>query len=796
MKKKRRVLPISLIVITLLIAIVLIVINTYKRSALPDYNAEINIEGLKEEVNVYRDKVGVPHIYAQNEDDLYLVTGYILAQDRLWQMDLLRRVTQGRLSEIFGKDMLDADILLRSLRMTEKSDYVMENTPDHILKQLDNFTKGINLYLEHNEKLPFEFKILNYEPEKWKTEDIMGLIGYMSWDLKTAWNTELLLYEIKNKLGDEKFAELLPDLDFQKTEIYSEPFIKSTNDTTTLLSANKKLESIAPEIFKGSNNWVIGPEKSKTGKPILCNDMHLGLTIPGVWYQIHQTVEGKFSVSGVLLPGQPFVVAGHNEDIAWGLTNVMLDGTDFYIESINPENENQYKLNGKYLDMEVVTEEIKTKEGEVVNKTLKYTHRGPIISDFKDIKDKQISMRWVGNENSNEVAALYKLNRAKNNDEFKQAVSEFKAIAQNFAYADKEGNIGIYIGGGIPYRQADGYNIFPGDTSKYDWQGLIPFDSLPHLYNPDANYVYSANNKSIGDDFEHYITQWFAMPHRANRIIQMIEEKEKLGIDDMKEIQTDYTSYLAMQMTPVILDNIDKSNLNDNELKALEILENWNYDFDREKTAPAIFDNFYLIFTKNIFADELGEEVYNKMLKAKYLVNSIIDRTVDAQNSSFIDDINTEKKESFGDIVEKSFKDCVNKLVADNESIENSKWGNYHKLKLEHPLGSVDILNRVFALNRSGLELNGSYHTVCPYSYSLTNPFLASNGASERHIFTLDDFDNSLTIIPTGQSGIPGSKYYCDQTLDYVKGNYHKHFFSKDYVLESKEYNSKFLPKE
>jgi len=796
MKKRTKVLY-SILTLIVLIAIgAFIFINNLKNSALPDYQAEIELYGLIDKVEVIRDDNAVPHIYAKNESDLYKVTGYVLAQDRLWQMDLLRRVTQGRLSEIFGEDMIDSDILLRSLRMTEKSEYVMETSPKEVISALESFVDGINQYIDQNNQLPFEFRVLGYKPEKWKKEDITGLIGYMSWDLKTAWDTEILLYKIKSKLGDKAFNELLPNLNMQQTAIFENAQLLDTTSDNTFLSANKQLSEIAPEVFSASNNWAISPEKSSTNKAILCNDMHLGLNIPGVWYQIHQTVEGKFSVSGVLLPGQPFVVAGHNENIAWGLTNVMLDGTDFYIESINPENPNQYLLDGKYRDLNVKTELIKVKgQDQTVEKTLKFTHRGPIISEFKKISEHQISMRWVGNENSNEVIALYKLNRARNNSEFLDAVKDFKAIAQNFAYADIEGNIGIYMCGGIPIRAADGYNIFPGDTSKYDWKGLLPFDSLPKTYNPENGYIYSANNKSVDSSFNHYISQWFAMPHRANRIIQLLEVKDKLSVEDMQRIQTDITSYLAMKMTPEIISNIEEDKLNENAKTAFNILKEWDYSFEKEKVAPTIFDVLYLQIVEDIYKDELGELIFNDLLKAKYLVNSIIDELFESKKSMFIDNISTENKESFQDILTKALNTTANRLAETYSGIENAKWEKPHKLKLEHPMGSVKILDKVLNLNRNNISVDGSYHTVSPHSYSLNNPFLSTSGASHRHIFTFENLDNSKVIIPTGQSGIPGSDYYCNQTDNYINSKYNNHNFTKTAVKKADVNKALFLVK-
>ncbi|NPA44216.1 MAG: penicillin acylase family protein, partial [Chlorobi bacterium] len=507
--------------IFIIIAVLLLVsiiayffIKTIASSALPDYNETTKLKGLKDEVKVYRDEFGVPHIVAKNDDDLYRVTGYIIAQDRMWQMDLLRRVTQGRLSEIFGNKTIGADKLFRALRISEKSEMVLSKTDAEIIKALEAFSDGVNQYIEKGD-LSFEFKVLGYKPEKWTPQHSINLVGYMAWDLAIAWKMEMPMYKMQQKLDKDVFNEIFENLAYQKDVVYPE-FMKDSSLTAyNLINEYEKVKDIIPEIFNGSNNWVVSGKKSTTGKPIFANDMHLGLMIPGVWSQIHQYVEGKVNVTGVVLPGSPFVVAGHNEKIAWGMTNLMLDGMDFYVETVN-EDSTKYKLNGEWKNFKVKNEKINIKGEESVDAKIRFTHRGPVISEFKNT-EKVISCHWIGNEMSNEIRSLYLLNRANNWNEFRDAVSTFKAVAQNIAYADVEGNIGLQCCAGVPVRVTDGDVVFPGDTDKYDWKGLHPFEELPFSYNPECGYVYSANNRTTSID-SFYISAWYALPNRANRI--------------------------------------------------------------------------------------------------------------------------------------------------------------------------------------------------------------------------------------------------------------------------------------
>ncbi len=795
MKKSVKILFIIGVVTVIIVIVAFFIVKSISKSGLPDYNAVVETKGLKEEVKVYRDEFGIPHVYAKNEEDLYKVTGYISAQDRMWQMDLLRRITQGRLSEIFGEDMIESDVILRSLRIPEKSDMIIKQANPEVILALKAFSEGVNQYIEDYAKdMSFEFTILGYKPEQWKPKHCINLIGYMAWNLETGWSMESVLYKLQNVLNEEKFKEIVPDLGLQNTTVY--PEFKAELEDSALVSVFQKINSIAPEIFKASNNWVVSGKKSVTGKPIFANDMHLGLMIPGVWSQIHQHIDGKLDVTGVILPGQPFVIAGHNENIAWGMTNVSMDGADFYIETINPENENQYKFNGEWKDIEVRKEIIKIKgEDETVEKEIKFTHRGPIISGFKNIKDKSISMHWVGNEFSDELRSIYLLNRAKNWDEFRNAVKTFKAVSQNIAYADIEGNIGLQCCAGIPIRKTAGHMFFPGDTSKYEWEGFVPFDSLPYTYNPECGYVFSANNKSTGDNFPYYISAWSDLQNRAKRIEQMLTEKELLSVEDFKAMQNDQKAVLVDEMLPILIKHIEEmQDLNDQEKEALQILKDWDHIYSEDYIAPTIFESFYIVLGKNIMIDEMPKELYEEFEKKDLFINYLFDKIIKTGESVLCDDINTDKKETFADMIKISFKETLNNFKEEHgKKITDTKWGELHKVALIQPIGKNGLMNFLFNLNRT-YSVGGSYHTVSPYSYDYPISFIANHGASHRHIYNTANFDESYSIIPTGISGIPASDHYCDQTEMYINSIYHSDYTSFEKVKEKSVYEATFIP--
>jgi penicillin amidase len=766
-----------------------IIIRRIKHSAIPQYKGEIIVSGLGTDVTVYRDERGMPHLYAENEHDLYFSVGYVMAQERLWQMDLIRRATTGRLSEIFGKDYVQTDLFLRSLRMTEKSKAVIENEDPEIVSFMQAYADGVNTFITAaGNKLPPEFKILGYKPDPWKLEDIANIIGYMGWDLASGnLTSDLFNYRLGQKIGTEKASELIPDWKAVKSMIFTGFVLNDTllKEAQSFISSMDKLPPLGVISFSGSNNWAVSGKRTETMKPILSNDMHLSLGSPGIWFQMHQVVPGKLNVTGVVVPGQPFVVAGHNEKIAWGMTNLMVDDIDLFAEKINPENQNQYYFNGEWKDMIVRKEIIKIKDGQEDTLVLKFTHRGPIISEFRKVSDASLSMRWTGYDTSDEIRSVCLLNRASGWNEFRSAISTFKSISQNIVYADIDGNIGLNTGGGIAVRKGNGTFIRNGETDEFDWKGFVPFEQLPYSFNPENGYVSSANNRTVGDDYPYYISSDFILPYRINRIRQMLDEKEIFGMDDFKRMILDQHSNYAELLTPYILRlNERKSELSPGELTALTSLSGWDYDMNASLIAPSVFEYFRMSFAENLLADELGD-IYGDMTGT--VRDYYIYRILNEGQDRWVDNINTTAGEGLNDIILKSFKDCISDLSRDRGTDQSKwEWGSIHKIVLEHPLGSVKILDRIFGFNSAQYSIGGSSHTVSPYSYGAG--FKVNHGASERHIFNTANWDESYTVIPTGASGVPSSEFYLSQTESYLSGKFYKDVFSDGAVKAAAKY--------
>jgi penicillin amidase len=773
----------------------LLIVSGIKRGAMPRYKGDINIPGLTSEVTVYRDERGMPHIYASNEHDLYLSVGYVMAQERLWQMDLIRRATTGRLSEIFGESMVQTDLFLRSLNMPAKSKMVINNEDPSIIECLKAFTEGVNVFIASaGRKLPPEFRILGYRPDPWKLEDIANIIGYMGWDLAASnLSADIFNYKLFTKLGYNRGSSLIPD--FKAVTSYAFPDFRLSDtalkSALEFISSLDKLKALGIVSFSGSNNWAVSGSKTATGKPIFSNDMHLGLSSPGIWIEMHLVIPGKLNVTGVLVPGEPFVVAGHNEKIAWGMTNLMVDDIDLYFEKINPDNHVQYYYNKEWKDLIMRTEVIKIKGRKSDTLRLEFTHRGPIISDFRGIDEASLSMRWSGFDMSDEVKGVYLLNRASGWEDFRSAISQFRSISQNFAYADTEGNIGLNTGGGIPVRKGYGSMIRNGETDEYDWKGFVPFSEMPTSYNPPAGYVSSANNKTVSDEYPFYISFRFFPPYRIGRIRQMLDEKEKFGMDDFKRMITDQHSSYAALLTPYILKVSERqTDMTTLEASSLKLLKEWDYDMNADLVAPTLFEYFRISFSENLLADELGG-LFPQLPAA--INDYYIYKILVAGPDEWVDNVKTPGKETLDDIIQKSFTDCVKALLETyGTDTVKWKWGDIHKITLEHPMSKVKILDRIFHLNSKEYRIGGSNHTVCPFGYP--EGFKVDNGASERHIFNTADWDESYSVIPTGISGVPGSEFYLSQTGTYLEGKFYKDHFSERAVKAAAKYTMKLKP--
>jgi penicillin amidase len=761
------------------------------RRTFPTINGSIEVPGLHSRVQVYRDKWGVPHIYAENSDDLFFAQGYVTAQDRLWQMEMNRRIGSGTLSEICGEATLDTDRFIRTIGWRRTAEQEAETVEGEAREMLEAYAAGVNAFIEtHRGNLPLEFTLLGLEPEPWTSADSLAWAKVMAWDLGGNWEAELLRAQLIEALGEEKAAELAP-LNRDASPLIVPPEIGGYGDlaSSELLAsyATTKALLAAGGPGLGSNNWVIDGTKSATGMPLLANDMHLDLQIPSIWYEVH-LVGGGYNVEGYSFPGVPGVIVGHNEDIAWGVTNVNPDVQDLYIEKLNPDNPDQYEYQGRWLNMEIIEEVIEVKGQDPVVETVRLTRHGPIITPVVEGLDQALAFRWTALEPNRMFDSLVRLDQASNWKEFRAALALWAAPSQNFVYADRDGNIGYQTPGLIPIR-AEGHTGLvpvPGWTGGYEWQGYIPFEELPTVLNPPTHFIVTANNKVVSDDYPYQLSNDWAVGHRAARISSLLQQKDVLSVEDIQRIQGDTYSIPAEIFTPYILQIDPQGFLQE---RALNELRNWDYREEADSTGAAMFEVFYLKLVENTFGDELGDELLADYLGARTCHQIALEGMIEEADNPWFDDITTAETETRDDIVLRSFADALEYLGNRFGDVPHAwRWSRLHSVTFVHnPVGQSGIRPLELIFNRGPVEVGGSGYTVNAASYKSEEPYATQSGVSQRLIVDLSDLDNSLSVHSTGQSGLPFDKHYDDMISLWQKVKYHPMLWSEETVQGNRE---------
>ncbi len=771
--------------IILLITVVAIILGVrIVKKSLPQTTGTLVVQGLQAPVRVYRDAFGVPHIFAQNETDLFFAMGYVVSQDRFWQMELNRKAATGTLSEIFGSKTVEVDRLIRTIGIPKIANELVENISSESKTILNAYASGVNAFLGQNKNnLPIEFVLLQYQsqPEPWRIEHSLAYQRLIAWSLEMAWRVDPVFGELIDRVGINKINEILPNYSTNAPTVVESQYFQ-------FHQLHNELNTVAHDLFDllkivgpglGSNSWVVSGERTSTGKPMLANDPHLMYQNPAIWYEIHLTAPG-IDCYGVSLPGTPGIVIGHNQSIAWGLTNTMADGCDFFIEKVNPENIDQYLYQGKWYDITKFAEEITVKDQPPVNLMTRFTHQGSVISDIHPIlknTTKLISMKWNGRQNSDETLACYKINKAQNWDQFRDGLKFFAVPAQNYIYTDTAGNIGYYCAGSIPIRRTgNGLLPQPGWNNNFEWITSIPFEQLPHLFNPSEGMIVTANNKVDDDKYPYFISSYWEPPYRAQRIRELLALKDKLTLDDFKTIQFDLFSKHAQFLMPTILKILPEFK-QDSQLKTYfcHALQTWNLNLEAESVTPTIFESLLTKIFKNIFCDELGDTLFHNFLELPNIPIRITDNLIAKGTSDWFDNINTpEIKETMPDIILASLVETFDYLKTQfGESIYNWRWGNIHSVTFEHALGKTKPLDRLF--NIGPFPLGGSYTSVNNATFLLNrDDFQVFAGPSMRQIVDLSNINNSLIVITTGESGHPLSKHFKDQTPLWLNGVYHR----------------------
>ncbi|GAC1640315.1 MAG: penicillin acylase family protein [Ktedonobacteraceae bacterium] len=758
----------------------------FTRRPLPKTRGKLYVQGLHEPVEVLTDQYGVPHIYAHNEDDLFFAQGYIHAQERLWQMEVNRRVGSGRLAEIFGPVAVETDRFCRRLGMHRSSVEEEKHLSSHSRRVLEAYALGVNTFTQNNaHRLPVEFTLLGFKPTPWSPVDSLQWSKMMGWNLGGNWETELIRARIIAKVGPERAAQLEAGYD-AKHPLIIPSGVAYQGVNLGLLEQYEQLKNLSGfGMLGGSNNWVVDGTMTETGAPILCNDPHLGQAAPSIWYECH-LVAGDINVVGASFPGAPGIVIGHNAHIAWGVTNAVSDVQDLYIEKFHPHNPYQYEFQGQWEDATVVREEIRVKgQKEPIVEEVLITRHGPILTSTTQPskgdsqnstgtqKELPLALRWVGLEQCNIISSIQKINRATDWQEFREALRDWDVPPQNVVYADAAGNIGYVMAGAIPMR-AKGQTLLPspGWTGEYEWTGLIPFDELPQSYNPEQHFIVTANNRVVDDTYPYYITNEWLNGYRAQRIHDLLTSKGKLTSADMANIQADQYSLPAVEIVPHILTITPTTTI---EKAAQDTLRSWDFVLAPKSAGAAIYTTFlrrleFLVLSAALGDDETLLQAYmgkgtNILASANgYASRSkpLIIRMLNARDDTwFATSVIPNGPTSWETALSRAFSATVEELC---ETLGNdpTRWqyGAIHTMTYKHTLGSVKLFAPFF--NRGPFPVGGDIDTVNMGATLPHEPKIVTVVPSYRQIVTLADMSNSLSGHAPGQSGHPTSKHYDD----------------------------------
>ena len=781
-----------LIILSVLVGLILVVggggylwFHQTLKKGLPQTLGEVHLPDLTESVQIIRDTFGVPHIYARNESDLYFAFGYALAQDRFWQMEFYRRLGHGRLSEIFGEDFIEVD---RYFRMIGAAGLDKE-LPDNLAPLFESFTNGINAYLEsHQDRLPLEFKLLRYQPRPWDIDDYLAILKVVNWGLSSGWEADLTAAKMLEKAGEEKLREAFPVWPDDGPLIIPE----QTKSISALSNAAHETMHLVKSLtaFSGpaaSNNWVVSGKRSVTGRPILANDTHLALANPSLWWEVH-LVCPTINVSGFVLLGIPGIPVGHNLQVAWGVTNVMVDDVDFFIEKINPENPRQYWYKDHWEDMKVREEIIQVKGQEPVKTEILLTRHGPIVNEVKQGSQEQaISARWAFTEGLQAALAGYLLAKAKDIQDVIEALRYWELPSQNFVFADTNGNIGYWCCATIPIRsKGDGLLPVPGWTGEYEWKGYVPFEERPHLLNPEQGFIATANNKIIGGGYPHVIGLYWEPMDRITRIRQLLEAKEKISVDDVKRMHQDIYCMLASEITPHMIEVLEQRFSDENAKKAKDILSGWYFMMDEDSVGACLFAVTLRKMMENIFQDELGEDLFQKYIKMVSFPPRAIRMMVRKGSSPWFDNVNTPEKETMEDVIASSLRQTLSELTqVIGDDMDTWTWGRIHTLTFEHTLGKKRPLDWIF--NLGPFPVGGDNLTINKKQYPYEKPYRVNHGVSQRMIVDLSNMGGALHVLPTGESGHLKSPHYRDQIDLYLSGKYHPAWTNRADVEKNSE---------
>ncbi len=743
-----------------------------------DYSADLSFPQLKGKSEVYFDERLVPHVFAEDEQDAYFIQGYLHAKFRLWQMEFQTHAAAGRLSEIMGDkvgatDFLNIDRYFRRLGMgyaAEKSLVLME--ADSATKSMcDAYTAGVNSYIQSLTagQLPLEYKLLGYSPEPWTNLKTALFIKYMAFDLAGS-ESDFEFTAARNALSKIDFETINPlrpdslDPIIPKGTLFDPPGITATapasadslyftyaGDTSSLPA-----EPIKPNKDNGSNNWAVSGKKTRSGYPILCNDPHLGLNLPSLWYEM-QIHTPQYNAYGVSLPSAPGIIIGFNDSCAFGVTNAGRDVRDYYSIEFKDASRTAYRYNGEWKQTDLRIETIKIKGKPTVLDTVAYTVFGPVIFDKsfagRSRDGKSYAVRWKAHDPSNEMKMFQQLDRARNYDEYLAAIKNLHTPGQNCVFAAKNGDIAMWCQGEFPAKwRRQGDFVMPGTDSSYAWQGMIPQAENPHIQNPERGFVSSANQLPADSSYPYYISGGFPN-YRGWTINKKLSQMADITPQDMMDMQTNNYNVFAEMARPVLLKYMNEGALTAGEKKYWDIFKDWNLRSDTGETGPIIFFIFWDAFEKEVWTDE-KEQIQGAFVPYQ---SSLLEGILRDSAFRFLDNIKTPQKETITDDIVAAFKKAV-PLLDKSAAAGSLSWAKYKDTHVNH-------LTRLPALSRLHLPIGGGTHII--------NATKADHGPSWRMVVSLTPETQAYGVYPGGQNGNPGSKYYDNFINDWADGKYY-----------------------
>lgn len=827
--------------------------NTVAPKSFPQIDGEIQLAGLDGPVDIYRDQMGIPNIYATTTHDLFFAQGYIHAQERFWQMDFWRHIGSGSLSEMFGKGQVETDSFLRTLGWKQTAEAEWEALSPDTKAILQSYVDGVNAYIKDKpaNELSLEYEILglpilapDYKIAEWTPVNSLTWGKAMAWDLRGNMDEEIQRAVLLKTLTADQVAQLFPPYPSDHPVIVNKIGDSGTSassstatsagfDYATLpldqLSHNASLLNAALGEWSngiGSNSWAVSGKLTDTGMPYLSNDPHLGIQMPSIWFQVglhcvEKSEACPFEVAGFSFAGVPGVVIGHNDKIAWGFTNVGPDVMDLYIEKVNPDNPNQYEVNGEWVDFTTREETLQIAGGETMTIAIRSTRHGPVISEtfgslkdegdpedkeFVPFKDRSgvelpehyvIALQWTALTPSTPFEAIWGFNKAQNWDEFREAASNFHVPAQNLLYADVEGNIAYQMPGDIPIRKkGDGTLPVPGWTDEYEWTGYIPFEELPYTFNPAEGYIVTANNQVPPNDYPHFITYDWDYGFRANRILSMIQNAPgKIDAAYLQQMHGDSYDANAEKFIP-IMQSLNWQFETENEKAAFETLADWDYQDRIESTSAAVFNAFWRALLQNTFNDDMPEERYFPDGGSRW--NEVMRKMAVNPNDPFWDDKTTKDvTETMPDMLRKSFSDGVAELeTMFGKDISKWKWGDMHASTFRNgTLGESGIALIEDLFNRGPYPTGGGEALVNATGWSARDGYETNWLPSMRMIVDLSDLNNSLTVHTTGQSGHAYHPHYDDMPSLWANIKYYPMWWEQESIISDAEGHLVLMPK-